>query len=71
MFFHVKANEADFGIIKAGSAQEARNIAAAMAGYASEAEMSARLEQKSEIVAVELQGVDFGYSEQSSATLNR
>lgn len=55
MKFNVYANAAEFGIIAAGSAQEARDIAAQMAGYESEADMEKQIEQKSEIVAVEVE----------------
>ena len=49
--FHVYANAADFGIIEADDEQQARDFAAQMAGYRSEADMAERLEQPSEIVA--------------------
>jgi hypothetical protein len=49
--FYVTANACEFGLIKAATAQEARDLAAQMAGYESEADMEARLEQPSEIVA--------------------
>lgn len=53
MKFHVYANAADFGVIEAGSAHEARDIAARMAGYESEADMEDQIGQPSEITAVE------------------
>lgn len=49
--FRVWANACDFGLIEAQSEQEARDKAAQMAGYQSEAEMQARLDQPSEVVA--------------------
>ena len=51
--FGKRAGAAEFGIIEANSAQEARDIAAQMAGYESEADMEKQLEQDSEIVALE------------------
>ena len=49
--YAVYANAADFGLIEASDAQEARDIAARMAGYESESQMAETLEQPSEIVA--------------------
>ena len=54
--FQVKVNACNFGIIGAASAKSARNIAARIAGYKSEADMSARLGQPSQIEAVEVFG---------------
>ena len=51
--FNVYANEFEFGMIEAATQQEARDAAAQMAGYESEAEMEERLGQPSEIVAEE------------------
>ena len=53
--YNVYANAAEFGIIEANSDQEARDIAAQMAGYESEADMEKQLEQDSEIVAEEVE----------------
>jgi len=50
--YHVSANECDFGIIQATTEQKAKDLAAQMAGYRSEADMIARLESPSEMVAV-------------------
>jgi hypothetical protein len=52
--FNVTANACEFGLIEAATAQEARDLAAQMAGYKSEADMQAQLEQPSEIVAEEV-----------------
>ena len=52
MKFHVYANAADFGAIEAKSEHEARDIAARMAGYESEADMEDQIGQPSEITAV-------------------
>lgn len=49
--YHVHANHCDCGVIDADSEQEARDIAAQMAGYASEQDMVSRLDAKSEIIA--------------------
>jgi hypothetical protein len=54
MEFRVYANACDFGIIEAETAQEARDKAARIAGYESEADMERQLEQPSEIIADEL-----------------
>ena len=51
--FNVAANACEFGMIEAATAQEARDLAAQMAGYESEADMVERLGQPSEIVAEE------------------
>ena len=51
--YNVYANACEFGLVKAETAQEARGLAAQMAGYESEAEMEERLGQPSEIVAEE------------------
>ena len=53
--YNVYANAAEFGIIEASSEQEARDKAAQVAGYESEADMVRRLEQESELVAVEVE----------------
>lgn len=53
MKYQVSANNCDFGVIEASTEQEARDKAAQMAGYASEADMAERLGQQSEIVANE------------------
>lgn len=53
--FHVTANAADFGIIEAATEQDARDKAAQMAGYKSEADMERQLECPSEIEAIEAQ----------------
>ena len=50
--FNVTAGACEFGLIEAATDQEARDLAAQMAGYQSEADMEAQLEQHSEIVAV-------------------
>ena len=52
--FNVTANACEFGLIEAATAQEARDLAAQMAGYKSEADMEAQLEQPSELVAEEV-----------------
>ena len=49
--YSVYANECDFGLIEADSAQAARDTAARMAGYESEADMVEQLGSASEIVA--------------------
>ena len=49
--FNVYANACEFGLIDAATEQEARDLAAQMAGYESEADMVERLGQPSEIVA--------------------
>ena len=49
--YHVYANAADFGLIEAPDAQEARDIGARVAGYGSEAQMSEDLGGPSEIFA--------------------
>ena len=51
--YNVYANACEFGLIEAANAQEARDKAAQMAGYESEADMVERLGQPSEIVAEE------------------
>jgi hypothetical protein len=55
MKYNVYANAIEFGIIEAGSEQEARDKAAQMAGYESEADLEERLDQSSEIVAEEVE----------------
>jgi hypothetical protein len=50
--YRVYANACDFGIIEAATDQDARDMAAQMAGYRSEADMVARLESPSEMVVV-------------------
>ena len=52
--FNVTVNSCEFGLIEAATAQEARDLAAQTAGYKSEADMQAQLEQPSEIVAEEV-----------------
>jgi hypothetical protein len=49
--FNVYANAAEFGLIEAADAQDARDKAAQIAGYKSEADMEAQLGTASEIVA--------------------
>lgn len=51
--FNVYANACEFGLIEAETAQDARDIAAQMAGYKSEADMITRLDQPSKIIASE------------------
>ena len=51
--YEVSANGTLFGTYEAASAQEARDLCAIDAGYKSEADMAAQLEQASELVAVE------------------
>lgn len=53
MKYQVSANDCDFGVIEADTEQEARDKAAQMAGYKSEADMVEMLNQPSEIVANE------------------
>ncbi len=53
MKFQVTANACDFGLIEAADAQEARDLAAQMAGYKSESDMETQLGQASEIIATE------------------
>lgn len=50
--FHVRANACDFGVIEATDEQNARDLAAEMAGYKSEEDMTKQIGQASEIVAV-------------------
>lgn len=52
--FNVTANACEFGLVEAATAQEARDIAAQMAGYKNEADMESQLGQPSEIVAEEI-----------------
>jgi hypothetical protein len=52
--YHVYANACDFGLVEATNEQHARDLAAQMAGYQSEAQMVETLEQPSEIVAKKL-----------------
>jgi hypothetical protein len=49
--YQVSANGTVFGTYEAASEQEARDLCAQDAGYKSEADMVARLEQPSELVA--------------------
>jgi hypothetical protein len=49
--FNVYANLAEFGLIEAADAQEARDKAAQIAGYKSESDMEAQRGATSEIVA--------------------
>jgi hypothetical protein len=51
--YAVHANLCDFGMIVANSEQEARDLAAQMAGYENEADMVEQIGQPSEIVAEE------------------
>ena len=52
--YNVYANACEFGLIEADTEQEARDVAAQMAGYESEAQMVETLEQPSEIMAEEV-----------------
>ena len=52
--FEVSANGHVFGIFAASSEQAARDLCAKEAGYDDEADMVDRLEQASELVAVEV-----------------
>lgn len=52
--YNVYANACEFGLIEAATAQEARDKAAQMAGYESEAQMVETLDQPSEIIADEM-----------------
>lgn len=52
MTFHVFANDCDFGFINATDEQEAKDKAAQMAGYKSEADLVEKLNAPSELVAV-------------------
>jgi hypothetical protein len=52
--YEVTANSIVCGVFIAETAQEARDQAAQDAGYKSEADMVAQLEQPSELVAVEV-----------------
>lgn len=49
--YNVYANACEFGLIEAATEQEARDKAAQIAGYESEADMEQQLGQPSEIVA--------------------
>lgn len=49
--YTVSANCIEFGIYEADSEQAARDLCAQDAGYKSEADMEAQLEQASELVA--------------------
>ena len=49
--YDVYANDCDFGLIEADTAQEARDKAVQMAGYESESQMVETLGRPSEIVA--------------------
>ena len=53
--YEVSANGTVFGIFEADSEQAARDLCAQDAGYESEADMVRRLEQESELVAVEVE----------------
>lgn len=53
--YEVSANGTVFGIYEASCAQEARDLCAQDAGYLSEEEMETRLEQPSELEAVEIE----------------
>ena len=52
--YNVYANACEFGLIEADTEQEARDKAAQMAGYESEAQMVETLGQPSEIMAEEV-----------------
>ena len=56
MIYHVHVNACDFGFITATDAQNARDQAAQMAGYKSEADMEIRLGQPSEFIALVVEG---------------
>lgn len=56
-YYRVYANSCDFGVVVTNNDQDARDIAAEMAGYASENDMEACLDSTSEIVALELDGI--------------
>jgi hypothetical protein len=53
--YEVSANGTVFGTYEAESEQSARDLCAQDAGYESEADMVRRLEQDSELVAVEVE----------------
>lgn len=53
--YEVSANSTIFGTYEADSEQAARDLCAQDAGYESEADMERRLEQESELVAVEVE----------------
>ena len=50
--FHVYVNAADFGIIEAESAQQAKDFAAQIAGYKSEFDMVTQLDSASEFQVI-------------------
>ena len=60
--FEVSANGHVFGIFAASSEQAARDLCAREAGYEDEADMVDRLEQASELVAVEVVSESFHVS---------
>lgn len=53
--YEVSANGTVFGTYEADSEQGARDLCAQDAGYESEEDMARRLEQESELVAVEME----------------
>ena len=53
--YHVYANDGDFGIVEAENEQEAKDKVSQDAGYASEADQVERLEQPSDMVAIEVE----------------
>jgi len=53
--YEVSANGTVFGVFEADSEHAARDLCAQDAGYESEADMVRRLEQESELVAVEVE----------------
>lgn len=55
MKYEVSANGQVFGIYEADSDQEARDLCAQDAGYESEADMGAKLEQESELLASQVE----------------
>jgi hypothetical protein len=52
--YEISANGTIFGTYEADSEQAARDLAAQDAGYKSEADMAAQLEQPSELIAREI-----------------
>ena len=53
--YEVTANSITCGVFDASTEQEARDLVAQFAGYKSEADMVARLEQPSELIATEVE----------------
>ena len=69
--YNVYANACEFGLIEADTDQEARDKAAQMAGYESEAQMVETLGQPSEIVAEEVEdGIPVQYTNSGEAIAN-